>query len=332
MMKKRIELPLIEPIYSTYQYQGPAGAILFTNPSIRNWYLEQILMLSCTKKFLNGYTTPEVTVVNSSWTVNPYLERQWYSMKYLGGYTQYVIKNLLDDGFYVCFTEIDDYYMQGKSFYGKRHFRHDGMICGYDMEDRSYWVYAYDADWVYRKFKMPQSCFEEGRRSMFRENFFGNICGIKPKATEVTFSLDEAFSAIDRYFDSTFEKYPESDTAPALGTIVHEYIAKYLDKLADGTIPYERTDWRIFRLIFEHKRLMHERLGRIEKELSIAPHYSVEYEPLVKEGNHLRMLYASHRMKRRDTVLPVLKKRLLAIRESEAHILGELRDFYERNR
>lgn len=330
-MKKRIELPLIEPIYSTYQHQGAAGAVFGANPSIRNWYLEQSIMLSCTEKFLDGYTSPEITVVDSCFTRNPYLDRQWYGMKYLGGYTRYVIKNLLEDGFYVCFAGIDDYYMQGKSFYQERHFKHDGLICGYDQTDKTYCIYAYDSNWVYRKFWMPLSCFEKGRRSMFNENTFGYICGIKPQNVTVPFSTENAISAIGNYLDSTLDKADCKD-GYVYGMIVHDYIAKYLDMLADGTIPYERMDWRVFRLIWEHKRLMNERLCRIENELFCAPYYSREYEPLVKEADHLRMLYAAHHRKRRDSVLPLLKQKLLAIKDAEARILGELQDFYERNR
>ena len=58
--KKKIELPLVEPLYSTYHYQGPGTATLVNNPSIRNWYLNQVMILTCTRKFLNGFTTPQI--------------------------------------------------------------------------------------------------------------------------------------------------------------------------------------------------------------------------------------------------------------------------------
>ena len=74
-MKKTVELPLVEPIYSTYQYQGPGSAVLANNTSVRNWYLNQVLILSCNRKFLNGFTTPEIRVEDSSWDNNPYLEK-----------------------------------------------------------------------------------------------------------------------------------------------------------------------------------------------------------------------------------------------------------------
>ena len=38
-MKKKVELPVSEPVYSTYQYQGSMAGLLRCNPSLRNWYL-----------------------------------------------------------------------------------------------------------------------------------------------------------------------------------------------------------------------------------------------------------------------------------------------------
>ena len=34
--------------------------------------------------------------------------------------------------------------MKGKNGYHIRHFMHDGMICGYDQNEMTYSVYAYD--------------------------------------------------------------------------------------------------------------------------------------------------------------------------------------------
>ena len=67
---KRVELTLVEPMYSTYHIQGPGTAILASNPSIRNWYLNEVFILMCTKKFLSGYTTPEIDIFNSNYNHN----------------------------------------------------------------------------------------------------------------------------------------------------------------------------------------------------------------------------------------------------------------------
>ena len=83
-IKKKIELPLMEPIYSTYHY-APGSATLVNNPSIRNWYMNEIMILTCVRDFLNGLTTPQIDIVDSSWIANPYLDKIFYNTQHLNG-------------------------------------------------------------------------------------------------------------------------------------------------------------------------------------------------------------------------------------------------------
>ena len=322
--KKKVELPLLEPIYSTYHNQGPGSAVLTENPSIRNWFLNQAAILFCNRKFLKGFTTPEISVLLSLWSDNPYFHKQWYNVRYLMEQVHYVIKHLLDDGYYVCFNEVDDYYVEGKSWYQEEHFSHDGCICGYDEENETYCIYAYDRNWVYRKFWTPQKSFHEGLQAQFDKNAFGYICGIKPRLEQVEFSSTIALDKITQYLDSTIEKYPENGEGAVFGIVVHDYIAKYIDKLSDGSIPYERMDRRIFRLIWEHKKAMLERIRLIESELLLDNDISESYKKVVQEANDARMLYAAHRMKRRDSVLPVIREKLLHLKSIEQDLLETL--------
>lgn len=322
--KKKVELPLVEPIYSTYHYQGDGSAVLVNNPSIQNWYLNQVLMLTCTRKFLNGFTTPEISIADSSWYLNPHLDKKLYNMQFLKGHIHGVIRNLLDAGYYVYFSGADDYYIKGKSWYHEKHFNHDGCICGYDQENKTYCIYAYDQNWIYQKFWTSQKCFDRGVKAMFEKGFFGNIYGIKPKEEKITFSANTALKKISEYLDSTMDKYPETDQGTVVGIAVHDYIAKYVEKLYDGSIPYERMDRRIFRMIWEHKKVMLERIKLIENDLSIGSKISDAYNTVVREANNIRMLYASHHMKRKDSVLPIIKKKLLSLKALEQKLLEEL--------
>lgn len=322
--KKKIELPLVEPLYSTYHYQGSGTATLVSNPSIRNWYLNQVMILTCTRKFLNGFTTPEIGIAESSWDVNPYFDRKWYNMQFLEGYTHYVIRKLIDAGYYVYFKGIDDYYVEGKSWYHERHFGHDGCICGYDQENKTYCIYAYDQSWIYQKFWTTQKSFDEGRKAQFKKGLYGTIYGIKPKNDNIVFSHETALKKIEEYLDSTIEKYPETVTGTVAGIVVHDYISKYVGKLYDGSIPYERMDRRVFRLIWEHKKVMLERIKLIENVLSLDNSISESYKTVVREADNCRMLYAAHHIKQRNTVLPIIQKKLLALKSLELELLEEL--------
>lgn len=325
-MNKCVELPLLEPLYSTYHHQGPATAIIGNNPSVRNWYLNHVMNLTCSKKFLNGFTTPEITIADSSWSVNPYLDRRWLSSEFTNGYINPIIRQMLDKGFYVVFGGVDDFYLKGKSWYKERHFSHDGLICGYDQNDKTYCIFAYDSNWIYQKFWVPQKDFNAGRIAMRKKGTFSNICGLKVKGDQIDFSPQNACQKIKEYLDSNIEKYPFDKESNAYGLVVHEYIAEYITKLYSGDIPYERMDRRVFRLIWEHKKVMLERIGCIERSLNLKNEISERYKSVVSEADAIRMLYASHHMKRRDSVLPIIKKKLLSLADKEKELLTLLID------
>ena len=325
-MNKYVELPLIEPLYSTYHNQGPGTAIVGNNPSVRNWYLNQVMNLTCSKKFLNGFTTPEITIVDSSWSGNPYLDKRWLSSEFTNGYTNPIIRQMLDKGFYVAFGGVDDFYVKGKSWYKERHFSHDGLICGYDQGNKTYCIYAYDSNWIHQKFWTPQKDFDAGRIAMRKKGIFADICGLKAKGDKIEFLPDTAIQKIKEYLDSNLEKYPFDGEGNVYGIVVHEYIAEYVSKLYKQDIPYERMDRRVFRLIWEHKKAMLERIVNIEQCLNLTNDISEKYERIVADADTMRMLYASHHMKRRDSVLPIIKRKLLNLVDREKELLTLLVD------
>lgn len=322
--KKKIELPLIEPLYSTYHYQGTGTAVLANNPSIQNWYFNQVMIITCTNKFLTGFTSPEISMAESSWNANPYFDKKRYSMQFLEGHTHFVIRKLLDAGYYVCFSGIDDYYVEGKSWYHERHFNHTGCICGYDQENKTYCIYSYDQNWIYHKFWTTQKSFDAGRKAMFKNKQYGSICGIKPTSDQIAFSHETALKKIAEYLDSTIEKYPENSEGIVSGIVVHDYIAKYVGKLYDESIPYEKMDRRVFRMIWEHKKVMLERIKLIEKALELDNTLSEAYKIVLRESDNCRMLYAAHHMKQRNSVLPIIQKKILFLKEKEQEILEQL--------
>lgn len=323
-MNKRIELPLVPPVYSTYMNMGPGSAIISKNPSIRNWYLQDQIMLQCSRRFFSGYTSPQLILKDGNWPHNPYLEHRRMLFSELGDGVDEMIRKLIDEEYYVYFSGVDDYYMEGKSWYGERHFNHDGLICGYDTAEDTYCIYAYDKDWVYRTFWMPCKCFEEGRNSMPNPNFGGYIWAVRPKTEPVPFLPEIAAEKIAEYLDSTLEKYPEDGEGQVFGIVVHDYLVKYIGLLFDGFIPYERMDWRIFRLIWEHKKVMLERIQRMEVAYGMDAAISRQYVPLVAEADAIRLMYASHHTRRRDAILPIIQKKLLSIKETEEKLLNAL--------
>ena len=320
-MNKMVDLPLAVPMYSTYNFQGPCIAVTAENPSIRNWILNEVCILACNRSFLTGRTSPDVFVVKSSWKDNPYLEKIEYTLRFSDGYINPVIHNLLDHGYYVCFDNMDDFYIKGKSWYHKRHLAHDGMICGYNRQDKTYCIYAYDSNWIYRKFWTPQRCFDRSREASQKNGGCGEIYGVRAKPDQVELSPKTVYKNMQEYLDSSFEQYPTDGEGIVYGIIVQEYLAIYIGKLYDGSVPYERTDSRVLRLLWEHKKVMLERMIATEKELSFETGFAEKYKKVVADADWLRMLYASHHIRRRDEILPKIQNGILKLKEDEEKIL-----------
>ena len=89
----------------------------------------------------------------------------------------------------------------------------------------------------------------------------------------------------------------------------------------NGSIPYERMDRRIFRLIWEYKKLMLERIKTLKDMLDFSEMFSEDYKKIVKYVYDIRMLYASYHMKRRDSILPKIKKILENLYKEERVLL-----------
>jgi len=323
-MKRIVELPLITPVYSTH-HNGLFSALLFSNPTIRNWYYTNAIMLRCNRKFLCGYTSPEINVDGLAFQENPYLEKKLTPMRFLKGYVKPVIRNLIDEGYYIHFRGVDDYYIEGKSCYMQRHMIHDGGICGYNQEDKTFCLYAYDINWIYRKFWTSQDSFMRGIYAPGKQGRYGELYGLKPNTNEkVEFCADAALNKISSYLDSSYEKYPEDGEGNVYGIIVHNYIAKYVGMLYNGSIPHNRMDWRTLRMIWEHKKVMLQRIKLIEQKMQLDNSISLSYDSIVSKANHARMLYASHFVKKRDELLPIIQNTLLEIKNKEEKLLTEL--------
>ncbi len=322
-MRNKVELPLVEPVFRTYNHLANGSAVLFSNHTIRNWYLNDVCSLCCTKKFLEGYTSPQLTPLKGTYHSNPHMEKVSYNTRFTKGYTNCIIKILLDNGYYVCFDKIDDYYIEGKSWYREKHVPHNGMIYGYDDEKGTYAILAYDSNWIHRPFQITQKDFNKGRNAMRDKGIFGKIIGIKPLDTVVELDPEKILDNLSLYLTESTGKMPATGEEIVCGTAVHEYIAKYLDKLISEEIPYDKMDRRVFCMLWEHKKLMAERLRRVEETLGIDASCSFDYEDIVRDANNMRLLYASHHARRRDAVLPVIKTTLLKICEAEKLILEE---------
>lgn len=320
--KKNVSLPFSVPVFSTFHHSAVAGMIFDNDPNARIQMLNQSDHISCSRKFLSGYTSPEICVLRSGIFSYPNIDILEIKLDSSFNHKE-VIKNMLEDGRYVYFMKVDDYYIPHKSWYGIKHMLHDGIICGSNDIDDTYSVAAYDENWVFRLFKIPRDNFEEAlEKSLLMD--VPELYGCKATNEHIELDIERISKGISNYINSDLRNYPVDGNIKGyvIGAAVNNYIAMYIDKLIDGSVPYDKMDWRVIRAIWEFRVCMLERIQAVESKLGFNITASKNYSEIVSQTNRLRIIYAICHKKRKDSSLLIVRKGLEDLVEKEKNILA----------
>lgn len=320
-MSESVMLPYQMPFFATTQGIASAGIAIMAHPTAYNAVLTQSTALNCTRRFLKGYTTPQIGIPRAGIYNFPFFERQTVSLKFAHSHCREIIKQMLDEGYYIYYTEVDDFYMPGKSWFGIRHHNHDGIICGYDESDKTYSIAAYDVNWVFNLIRIPQECFMEGLASCLAQEQYGNLIGYKITQDDIPLKEGTMRWYLKEYLKADIEKFSLEDEGEVVGIAVHDFLAMYIDKLKDGSIPSEKMDWRALRPVWEHKRCMLDRIRAIEARRNWNDELSAAYEPIVEEANRLRVMYSIYHKTKKASLLDGIRNGLLHIKKAEKEIL-----------
>ena len=316
-----VQLAYEYPWFAFTQGTAAPCIALRNHPTAYNAILNQCTTLSCTRRFLDGFTTPQVGVPRLNIHSFPCIERYGVALRFTHDRFREIVKKMLDEGFYIYFGGVDDYFLPGKSWYGIRHMSHDGILCGYDDNDGTYSVAAYDSDWVFRLIRIPQDCFREGLESGISQGWNGNLYAYRMRNGEIQPDEKQMLRYLKAHVDSDMDHFPLTERGNMEGIAVQGFLALYIEKLMDGSIPADRMDWRVLRPVWEHKKCMLDRLILLETLHGWEPEFSSRYRPLVDAANRNRMMYAVYHKNRRPELLENVRKGLLDGKEQERAIL-----------
>ena len=323
--RSNIEFPFIQPWFATY-HEGCMGVIAKNNPASDNWFFNKAILL-CTRPkilFADSGSSAKVNVYGPHTGAIPFLQNVWLQANFLRNCVKEVIQTMLEQGYYIRFSGVDDYYVEGKSWYKKKHFSHDGMICGVDNDTKEYIIAAYDSQWVFRAFRTPQAGFVKGYKSIIDNGGTATLNAAKCLDVPVELNISEIKEGLISYLNATSEPNEKDEV---FGAAVIPYVIEYLNRLKSGEIPHERIDKRIFRLIWEHKNCMLARLKAVENHCGLSNEASMAYSPIVKTADNIRFAYMKHCAKQNDGLLEQIKDKLLEMTETE---VGLLQAFCER--
>ena len=319
-----VQLPYASPWFAFTQGTAAPCIAMRNHPTAYNAILNQCTTLSCDRRFLNGYTTPQVGIPRLGVYSFGCLERGGVTFRFGFSHCREIIKQMLDEGFYIYFNGVDDYYLPGKSWYGIRHMGHDGILCGYDDNDGSYSIAAYDSNWSFRLIRLPQESFFAGVQACRENGRYGSLTAYRIKPDEVKLDEAQMLRYLRAHVDADMDHFPLTEQGNVEGIAVQGFLALYIGKLMDGSIPADKMDWRILRPVWEHKVCMLNRLEALETLHGWAPDLSLRYRPLVDAANRNRMLYAVYHRNHRPELLGKIRQVLTDGKEQEGELLREL--------
>lgn len=311
------QLPVKAPRFCTYNWMGSAGIVVNTNPTGDNWYLSRAMQFELNRSFLHGHTTPNFSMSEADIWSMPFIQKVTLPSAMADQCEKQLIRGFIDQNYYVVVEKIDDYFVEGKTFYHQRHFIHDAFITGYDDEKNTYTLAGYDSRWIYTTFETPQRGVVRGIRSAIAQESPSRIIGVRCAQEPIALDLHEMRRRIaDHLHYNLYET-----TEKIYGLLVYDYLSTYLDFLRNDSIPHARMDWRMFRLVYEQKKCMLDRLLAVEKTFYPPDTLSSAYLPSVEAANAAQFLYAKYCMKRDDSLLTAIQKKLLQIRSNDMVIL-----------
>lgn len=323
-MRDIIQLPVKMSRFTAYNSTGSAGIVANENPEADNWYFNRSIHMQCDTRFYKGYTSPEIIVYDTVIQQIPFIHT-WPVPNVVA---RHCLRDLvhanLEEGNYVLFSFVDDYYIEGKSWYHQRHFGHDGIISGVNEREKTYTITAYDSQWIYNTFDISQSCLLEALEQGLLLSNDGEIMGAKASMEPIPLDLAFIKGHLELEANRRLEDFAEDATHVFGSNALQACIVQYLERLKDGRIPSNRMDRRVFRWIWEYKKCMLDRIRAVEKALELSDTCSREYEPLVKLADNMRFLYTCYERKRDVSLLASLQDKLMDSKDKESIIFADL--------
>ena len=320
--RQNVSLPFEMPRYSSYHWLADAGVPAKNNPTSDVWYFNNTVPIHCNPALFQVQTFyPNVQVARGNIWDLPFLEKVHFQSRFVKNCSREIIQSLLEQGFYAHFWGADDYYIPGKSWYKRKHLGHDGLLCGVDNDTGEYSLAAFDTGWRYCLFQTTQRGVAAALKQNVERQGWGELVGVK---CDPNYVVELDVPLIKKELEEYLSAPPFNRDDTTTGISVHDALSEYLDTFKAGETPHERSDRRIFRMMWEHKSCMLDRIKAVEAHCGLDDEISAEYATLVELSDQIRFIYMKYCSNRNDRLIDGIQELLREVAGKEAQPLSRL--------
>ena len=258
-MDKYLELGV--PVSNCYQFMAFPLAILSLHSQSEDWIYSNFIQICFD---LNLSPIPYYYYIYD-YTISPWLDVQRLQKDILQANSINLlsfIENSLNINYYVyCF--VDEYYIPNRISYMKYHYFHDILINGYDSQLKQFNIFGYDEKYILASTMVSYDAFQSAiTYENSNDPYLSQIILYKFKSNgNYSFSMESFIEQLNEYLNgiNSSKRFGilRDPWDRVYGIDSYHCLTKYLEK---RLIDKNFIDIRIFHFLYEHKKLMQQRI------------------------------------------------------------------------
>ena len=243
-------LPLIIPPTETYQSTSFILGIILQYENIKNIFHNLYINLMCNDT--KDIWKVELQFEGVSW--------EDYRLKGIAEMDLYYLKNIsqekcaeflkerIEQGNYLLIYDIDEFYLSYNEYFHEIHHVHDTYLYGYDS--MFFWVMAYRNNKL-QMFPVPQNEIIEGLYGRLKNKENMSFCTFRPfHAAKVDGEYKIFLSQLNEYIKGGINE------GHVYGNGLYDVITKCICAIFDGESVNKGVDLCVFRMLWEHKKII----------------------------------------------------------------------------
>ena len=296
-----------------------------------DWFYSNFIQIKCYKEIENSLDNIGFMYYDSIGYRSPYIELQTVHQTNLRDLNihmhDFICKNIDSEGYVEIY--LDDFYVPQRNTYLKFHFFHSSLIYGYDRENQLYYTLSYNDKGEYSpslvSFKQFEIAYDASQEFVTKSSWSDRIYIFNYADYDYKFNKDLVKLSLKDYLNSTnqFDIYRREYNRSiecVFGIATYGKLLSYLKILKSENI---MLDYRVFYFIYEHKKIMFDRLCYMQTNKLSDANFVYDYQLIVDLSHTLHRNALKYFVSNNKNALDHMYELISQIYESEVIFLNK---------